>query len=229
MRPIPRPALLASGLLGAVLVLSGCSSAPKPPRANESSRRPANDPVRIELLKALTELERARVELELQRRLAQAQRVAGEIQAGAAPVRLAARHDEVAGGSGTSNAVYVVRFASGSTRPSLSPEALDTLGRAARQAALVVLRGRTDGRRETRAESRIARRRAENMRALLLNAGVTARRIRLSYQAVGDPVASNDTAQGRSLNRRVEIELYARAPTVIPLSANAGSPSPALP
>jgi hypothetical protein len=47
--------------------------------------------------------------------------------------------------------------------------------------------------------------------------------IRATWQPIGDTVADNDSAAGRALNRRVEIEIYRAAPQVIAL----GPPSPA--
>jgi outer membrane protein OmpA-like peptidoglycan-associated protein len=76
----------------------------------------------------------------------------------------------------------------------------------------VLLRGRTDGAIDTLAEGRIARDRAAAVRDYLVAAGVDPARIRATYQPVGDHVADNDSASGRDLNRRVEIELYRALP-----------------
>jgi len=46
------------------------------------------------------------------------------------------------------------------------------------------------------------------VRDRLLAAGIEASRIRTTYQPAGDPIADNDTASGRAMNRRVEIEVY---------------------
>ena len=50
------------------------------------------------------------------------------------------------------------------------------------------------------------------MRDYLVAAGVDPARIRATYQPVGDHVADNGSDSGRSLNRRVEIELYRALP-----------------
>jgi outer membrane protein OmpA-like peptidoglycan-associated protein len=84
----------------------------------------------------------------------------------------------------------------------------------ARAAPLVVLRGRTDGSAESPAESAIARQRAAAVEAWLVQAGVDRGRIRTTWQPVGDHAADNTTAGGRTLNRRVEIEIYRAAPVV---------------
>ena len=110
------------------------------------------------------------------------------------------------------NSVYSVRFEFGSTRVVIPAEVSSGLIEDAKVAPLVMLRGRTDGTNEVPVESRIARDRAAAVRDYLVAAGVDPARIRASYQPVGDPVADNVSAGGRSLNRRVEIELYRALP-----------------
>jgi outer membrane protein OmpA-like peptidoglycan-associated protein len=86
------------------------------------------------------------------------------------------------------------------------------LASVAQKAPLVMVRGRTDARQATLADERIARVRAEQAQVLLVQLGVPAQRIRATWQAAGDTVASLDTAEGRALNRRVEIEVYGAEP-----------------
>jgi len=88
----------------------------------------------------------------------------------------------------------------------------------AKTAPMVLLRGRTDGTTDAPAESRIARDRATAVRDYLVAAGVDPARVRATYQPAGDHVAHNASAEGRSLNRRVEIELYRALP--VPLNGS---------
>ena len=210
-------------VLAASAALVSCSSGPKPPMADDSTRRPVNDPARIELLRAQSEIERARVELELQRRQSEVRRMAEEVQgASRGPVRVNARLER--GGAATrlpsagANSVYTAQFAVGSMRLALGPETAGQLIDAAREAPLIVIRGRTDAEYESLADARIARERANAMRTLLLGAGIRPEQIRTTWQAAGDHVASNQTPEGRTLNRRVEVELYAAAPALAQLS-----------
>jgi hypothetical protein len=106
------------------------------------------------------------------------------------------------------NVVYTYRFRPGGTALDLPSAATAALVGAARQAQLVVLRGRTDAVRDDATNAAIARRRAEAAQALLIRGGVPIERIRVTWQASGDTVADNGTAAGRDANRRVEIELY---------------------
>ncbi|BAL96331.1 OmpA family protein [Rubrivivax gelatinosus] len=59
------------------------------------------------------------------------------------------------------------------------------------------------------------------MQAWLIASGVDPSRIRSTWQPVGDAVADNTTEAGRTLNRRVEIEIYRTAPRFVA----AGSPA----
>jgi outer membrane protein OmpA-like peptidoglycan-associated protein len=201
-------ALAAASLLGA------CASPPKPPQASESTRQPANDPAHIEALKLQGELQRARVELALASRQVASQRMLGEAQAMARPMALRTGGaipvmDTAAKGT---NIIFTVRFPVGSTKLALSPQAQQTLIDTAKSGAMVVLRGRTDAVRDNPADVRIARQRAEAAQLVLARAGIAPNRIRVTWQGAGDTVASNDTAEGRAMNRRVEIEVYAAQP-----------------
>jgi outer membrane protein OmpA-like peptidoglycan-associated protein len=201
-------------LLPWLLMLGSCSSPPKPPTVDESKRRPANSAQALELQSCRSELQNTRI-------------LAGEAsQAAEAAAFTAARLQErqqtlaalvAAAPTVPPNTVYTVHFDYGSARMSLPPDIADTLLPAAREAPLIVLRGRTDGSTDTVGESRIARLRAAAMRELLVAGGVDPQRIRETFQPSGDHMAYNDTPAGRSLNRRVEIEVY-RAP---PVTANA--------
>jgi outer membrane protein OmpA-like peptidoglycan-associated protein len=109
---------------------------------------------------------------------------------------------------GTVNRVFSIRFDFGSTQATIPAAATAGLMEAAKASPLVLLRGRTDGSRDTLEEARIARTRAETVRDYLVAGGVDPARIRTTYQPAGDPVAENVSATGRQLNRRVEVELY---------------------
>ena len=110
------------------------------------------------------------------------------------------------------NSVYTVRFEFGGIRVVMPTEVSSALIEDAKAAPLVMLRGRTDGTNDVLVESRIASDRAAAVRDYLVAAGVDPTRIRATYQPVGDPVADNTSVGGRSLNRRVEIELYRTLP-----------------
>jgi outer membrane protein OmpA-like peptidoglycan-associated protein len=191
----------------ATCALAGCSSAPKVPQADESTRRPANDPAHIEMIKARAELERAREELALQRRTAAAGRMLDEAQ-NPTSVRTALGIPMLDTSARGQNVVYTARFAMGSTKLALPPQATAALQAATNQAQLVVVRGRTDAKQSNPTDERVARARAESARVLLSQLGVDSRRIRTTWQSAGDNVAPLDTAEGRAANRRVEIEVY---------------------
>jgi len=69
--------------------------------------------------------------------------------------------------------------------------------------------------------------RARSVRDLFMQAGLPAERIRAEGRADGESVAANDTAANRSLNRRVEVTLFA-ARTDLP-ARGSGASVPAVP
>ena len=202
-------------ILPALLALSSCTSPPKPPSVDPSSKRPANAAAAIELQVCKGELQNTHIAASEATRLAEGANVTAN--------RLALLQQTLAARSAAprtqGNAIYTVLFAFGSTEVNAPEIARASLVEQARRAALVLMRGRTDGDVETPAESRIARARAAAVRAYLVQAGVDPSRIRTTYQPVGDNTADNGSPTGRALNRRVEIELYSVAPRVIALSA----------
>lgn len=207
-----RPVLFA---LAACALAAGCSSPPKLPQAS-GSVRPANDAEYIAAIKARIDAENARRELEEATQKARWQ--AAMLQPAAVPqlrqasmraTRSATPTEAAASGA---NVVFTIRFALGATRPAPTADAMKALIDAARTAPLVRVRGRTDAPTFTAANDRTARLRAQETAAMLVKAGIEARRINVTWQAAGDTVASNDTPSGRDLNRRVEVEIYAADP-----------------
>jgi outer membrane protein OmpA-like peptidoglycan-associated protein len=186
-----------------LLALGSCQSPPAPPSVDPSLRRPVNAATALEAQTCRSELQNARV---LANESDRAARAAGDT---AARLSLQLRHGQPPPSPEPArNKVYTVLFAFGSARlPASLQEASQILGDA-RSAPWVVLSGRTDGGVETAAEARIARERTAAVQAFLIAAGVAPARIRATWQPVGDHAADNRSAQGRALNRRVEIEIY---------------------
>jgi outer membrane protein OmpA-like peptidoglycan-associated protein len=208
MRPIT---ILTVSVLA---TMAGCaSSPPKMPSANEATRRPANDPAYIEMLKLRSEIDELKQRTNFEDRTEQARALLAQAQnpmvvrtaLGLQPGALAVRPNGA-------NVIYTARFAMGGTKLALSPQASSVLASAARQAPVVVIRGRTDATQSNAKDERIARARAESARSMLMQLGVDGRRIRTTWQSAGDNVAPLDTTEGRAANRRVEIELYAAEP-----------------
>jgi outer membrane protein OmpA-like peptidoglycan-associated protein len=200
-------------LLPWLVLIGSCSSPPQPPGVDESTRRPANAALAVELQVCKSALQNTRILANESNRLADATTATLE--------RMAVRQQALAALPGTSpspdsaNRVFTVWFGYGSTRVTLPADTGSTLVENARAAPLVLLRGRTDGATDSLAESRIARERAAAVRDYLVAAGVDPARIRATHQPSGDHAASNTTPAGRSLNRRVEIELYRTPPVAV--------------
>lgn len=194
-----------------LLLLSSCSSPPKPPSVDESRRRPVNSVMAVELQTCRSDLENTRILATESVRTAEAssQTVARMAQ----QQQLLVRSIE-ANAAAQRNLLVPVLFAFGSTQVNVSDADAARIVEEARSAPLVLLRGRTDGTAESPAESAIARQRAAAVEAWLVQSGIGRARIRTTWQPVGDHAADNTTAGGRTLNRRVEIEIYRTAPVV---------------
>ena len=192
--------------LAILLALSSCSSPTKPPTVDGSHRRPANATAEVDLQACKSELQNERL------LASETTRDAFNLRARLAAL-IGARTTPAATEDPRST-VYTVLFAYGATSTELPRPELDVLVTRAQAAPLIVLSGRTDGVTDSVLEARVARGRAEFVRDLLLRAGVPAARIRTTWQPTGDHAADNGSALGRSLNRRVEIEIHRAAPRI---------------
>jgi outer membrane protein OmpA-like peptidoglycan-associated protein len=202
-------------LISALLLLGSCGSPPKPPTVDASQKRPANAQAAVDLQVCKSELHNSRIVVSETTRLAES--------ASATATRLALLQQTTPPVSTAppdmSNTVHTIHFAFGSTEVKVPEPAANALIAQARSAAFIPVRGRTDGEVELPAESRVARERAAAVRSWLVQSGVDPARIRTTWQPVGDHIASNATADGRALNRRVEIELYRSVPHVAMVSS----------
>lgn len=219
---IPALAIVAFAI---VVGLLGCSTAPPPPTVIKDLKRPANDAAAVDLQRCQHQLHNTRLLLTesnwiaeshsvgrehfnaMQRSLTQLQQAIASPQPQQAPTE--------SSGTPLANSLYLMHFDFGSSAASLSAEVTAAIKQEALMAPLIVLRGRTDGQVETKSEAAIAKARALAARDLLIAAGVDPRLIRTNYQAIGDHLADNGDAQGRALNRRVEIEIYRNLPRTV--------------
>lgn len=194
-----------------LLLITSCSSPPKPPTVDESRRRPVNAAMAVELQSCRSDLENTRILAKESVRSAEAssQAIARMVQ----QQQLLVRGIET-NAAAQRNLLVPVLFAFGSTQVNVPEADATRIVDEARTAPLVVLRGRTDGTAESPSESAIARQRAAAVEAWLVQSGIDRARIRTTWQPVGDHAANNSTPGGRTLNRRVEIEIYRAAPIV---------------
>jgi outer membrane protein OmpA-like peptidoglycan-associated protein len=200
-----------------LLVLASCSSPPKPPTVDESQKRPVNSQMAVELQVCRNDLQNTRLLATESGRLAES--TAASLANVAARQQILAALQAPPDPPPSANSVFTVRFDFGSSRVVVPSDVASALIKDAMASPLVLLRGRTDGRSDAPAESRIARERAAAVRDYLVAAGVDPARIRATYQPAGDHVADNTSAGGRALNRRVEIELYRALPVAFNATA----------
>jgi len=102
-----------------------------------------------------------------------------------------------------------LRFEDNSAAVQVDDTLLGALGNTVRAANRVYLHGHTDAYVASDAGTQLAIRRAVEVRSVLISLRVEPQRMRLFYRGAGNFVANNRTAEGKALNRRVEIELKA--------------------
>ena len=202
------------------LLLTSCSTPPKPPSVDESTKRPVNARAAVDLKACQGDLSRATI---LVSEMARAGVVATSPnkalpQPGAALASVSA--SEAADTAG--NLVAVVPFGMGSAAWSIEAADAAALVRRAKDAAVIMIRGRTDATGDSLQETALARRRAEAAAEFLHQAGVSKDKLRLTWQGAGDPIAGLRPAD-RSQSRRVEIEFYTAAPMLVSLRSSAAN------
>lgn len=202
------------------LLLTSCSTPPKPPSVDESTKRPVNARAAVDLKACQGDLSRATI---LVAEMARAGVVATSLnkalpQPGTAMASVPA--SEAADTAG--NLVAVVPFGMGSAAWSVEQADAAALVRRAKEAAVIMIRGRTDATGDSLQETALARRRAEAAAEFLHQAGVPKEKLRLTWQGAGDPIVGLRPAD-RSQSRRVEIEFYAAAPMLVSLRSSAAN------
>jgi len=73
----------------------------------------------------------------------------------------------------------------------------------------ILIEGHTDNTGEEPYNQKLSERRAESVQSYLVTQGVDGSRVTTRGYGEGQPVSENDTAAGRSSNRRVEVAIYA--------------------
>jgi outer membrane protein OmpA-like peptidoglycan-associated protein len=73
----------------------------------------------------------------------------------------------------------------------------------------VLIVGHTDNVGSAQYNEGLSQRRAASARAFLMSQGVAGQRIRTEGRGLYEPVATNESAEGRQLNRRVEVAIFA--------------------
>ena len=200
------------------LLLTSCSSPPKPPSVDESTKRPVNARAAVDLKACQGDLSRATILVSEMARagvvtkaLTKSLPLPGAVVAGAADSATARSAEDATG-----NLVAVVPFGMGSATWSIEKADAAALVRRAKDAAVIMIRGRTDAAGDSLQETALARRRAEAAAEFLQQAGVSKDKLRLTWQGAGDPVAGLRPTE-RSQSRRVEIEFYRAAPVLVSL------------
>lgn len=109
---------------------------------------------------------------------------------------------------GMSAALVRIYFPTGGATIRLSRLAKAELAEKAMSAESIVVRGRTDDTGSYAQNSRIAKARAVAVSRMVQQFGIPASRFKILSSPMSNYIASNDTEEGRALNRRAEIEFY---------------------
>ena len=202
------------------LLLTSCSTPPKPPSVDESTKRPINARAAVDLRACQGDLSRATI---LMSEMARAGVAATALtKALPLPGSASASAADSAATDATGNLVAVVPFRMGSAAWSVEQADAAVLVRRAKDAAVIMIRGRTDATGDSLQETALARRRAEAAAEFLQQAGVSKDKLRLTWQGAGDPIAGLRPAD-RSQSRRVEIEFYTAVPMLVSLRSSAAN------
>jgi outer membrane protein OmpA-like peptidoglycan-associated protein len=174
-------------VMASLAALTACSSPPKPPTVDGSNREGINSPQVAENLALRLQLEQAQQRLK---------------QRPVAPVPLKA----IAPAPASRTITVTFPYNDTHFRPSgyQLAELMPLVGKAKR----VEIRGRTDAKTPSDADAKIAMQRAMSAQRYLISQGVPASMISINYVSAGDYVSDNETSIGRSLNRRVDIEVF---------------------
>ena len=202
------------------LLLTSCSTPPNPPSVDESTKRPVNARAAVDLKACQGDLSRA---TNLLSELARAGVVATALnKALPLPSAAMASATDSASADATGNLVAVVPFGMGSAAWTVEQADAAALVRRAKDAAVIMIRGRTDATGDSLQETALARRRAEAAAEFLQQAGVPRDKLRLTWQGAGDPLAGLRPTE-RTQSRRVEIEFYTAAPMLVSLRSDAAN------
>lgn len=211
--------------------VGGCSSVPKPVIPDGSNRTPVNTQVKIDdysartaeenanyrertaLARQVEALNRQMAEMKLSMMAATANNADGQTSTPKArPVSQQGKAPAIAIGNTETMEVrdqaivfrVVHPFAQTAFHPSDTFQ--KSLIKAAHDSRQIEIRGRTDSNVDDDANRQIALERALKARLFLVKHGVHPRKIRISYLASGGFLVDNATEEGRSRNRRVEVE-----------------------
>lgn len=205
-------------------LIAGCSSSPpKPPRVDDSKKRPVNVSQAVDLQMCRTELSAAKIVLTETLATERRRQVLAQAEAENA-IPVLARPPMAA--PTEPNQIFVVNFTLGSADFALAPGQSAQLVEQARAAKYIVIRGRTDALSDSVSETTLARRRAQAaFKYLVEMVRLPPDGIRLTWQGAGDLIGS--TPADRQASRRVEIELYQARPEYQWVTSSRGLPQQA--
>lgn len=162
-------------------LLAGCSSAPQPPTVDGSDRQNINT---IEMQKRMTHCFLSKNKRQQQTETIDYQSVT---------------HPQ--------SQIIRIHFSFNSARFQLDTVQSIYLLSSLAGAQRINIRGRTDDQRSSIADEKVALNRAMAVQRYLIEQGVTPDMMSINYLSAGDYIGDNTSKLGRSMNRRVDIEI----------------------
>lgn len=177
-------------IISSVLLLSACSSVPRPPVVDGSNRHAVNTPETAEVIALRAQLAQSEEKLRLEQ---------------ARPVVAAAR---VLPAATSPSRTFTVHFPYNGTQFRMNSHDRAELLPLLTNARRIEVRGRTDGKRPSVADERVALNRALSAQRFLIGQGVSPAIISVNYVSAGDYVSDNGLSAGQARNRRVDIVVF---------------------
>ena len=172
-------------MASSAILLAACSSPPKPPTVSGSDRGTINSTETLEMIALRAKLAHSQEQLRLEQTRPVVQQVT------AVP----------------SSHVLKVHFPFNDTTLRVSTAQAAYLLQLVSRARRIEVRGRTDGLKPSDYDEQVALSRALAAQRYLVGLGVSPSIIAVNYVSAGDFIGDNHTTVGKSLNRRVEIEI----------------------
>lgn len=186
--------LLIAVVFSSLVLIAGCSSSiPEPPTVDGSEKISINSKNTNEYLALKADLEQLKTEVALQPKVV--------------TVIAEKEENEEVDNKPSSRTIFVT-FPYNNSTLNLSSEKKAELLPFIHEAKRIELRGRTDGKRATTGDEKVALNRALSAKRYLIGQGVPAQIISINYLSASDYLNENLSARNRQENRRVEIELF---------------------
>lgn len=180
-------------MVSSVILLTACASPPRPPVVDGSNRHAVNTPETAEVIALRSQLAQSEEKLRIEQ---------------TRPVITPALLRPMLAPDSTNTRTFSAHFPYNGVNFKLNADDHAQLLPLLNNAYRIEVRGRTDGKRPSAADEKVALNRALSAQRYLIGQGVSPAIISVNYVSAGDYVADNHSLIGRSKNRRVDIVIF---------------------